>query len=165
MYKFSNIREDDSVYSIVDGYGIVEEVIRNTVMTIKVKFENKSKWFFADGRHNIDDLLPTLFWNKVNTPDEENDKPPFRLKEWLKENLEQYISEFEYGKDNYRIFYDYARDSFYCISDTTEENAGCVYFQFPDNIKNYEQLLRLGVILRENNIDIKTLQKAYKYWA
>ena len=53
---------------------------------------------FPDGRAEKKDANPTLFWNEIKLPAEEEDKKPFDLVEFLKKNLVP--KEFKEDDDN-----------------------------------------------------------------
>lgn len=76
MAKFSNAKIGDRVFSVQFGWGIVEgfhKTIDNHEL-IKVKFSNRDfEYYFKDGRVNITDVNPTLFWNEVDLPTEVED--------------------------------------------------------------------------------------------
>lgn len=105
MSKFDNAKVGDRVWYIIKGWGEVEHVIKNIGIRVRFKVSETvevSEVFTFDGkRYELNDKYPMLFWNEVKLPTDEEDKKPFNLVEYLRENLEP--KEFENGKLNYYL--------------------------------------------------------------
>ena len=85
MLKFDKAKVGDRVFSIQYGLGTIDRFVTvNDHEMFKVDFDNGDyEWYFKDGRVNIDDVNPTLFWNEFHVPTEEEDKKPFDLVKYL----------------------------------------------------------------------------------
>lgn len=74
MVKFENIKVGDRVWSVQYGWGNVEgfHTTIDNYQLLKVRFDNGDfEYYFKDGRVNIDDVNPTLFWNEFYIPTDE----------------------------------------------------------------------------------------------
>lgn len=156
MAKFDNAKVGDRVFSIQYGLGIIDRFVTvNDHEAFKVDFDNGDyEWYFKDGRVNVDDVNPTLFWNEVSIPTEEEDKKPFDLIEFLRENLKP--KEFEQGKSNRYISYEYDLKEFEYYADYHSEDIGTVYIEELDDY--YKTISELTI----NKVTPKQLKQAYK---
>lgn len=159
MAKFDNAKVGDRVWYIIEGWGEVERVIKNVGIRVRFKVSETvevSNVFTFDGkRYQLNDKYPMLFWNEVKLPTDEEDKKPFDLVEFLRENLEpkEFLLEEHNNTINYshrdgRFFYDYT----IYLDRITE-----IYFK---NSK-YE-IVEVVQVLNENNITPQQLKQAYK---
>lgn len=150
MAKFSNAKIGDGVWSSVYGKGDIVNIESKVDYPIDVKFDKEIRISYTlDGKKYKFDKYPTLFWNEFNIPTEEEDKPPFNLVEFLKENLEP--KEFEYYKGNEYIIH---RDGELDCSSTAYAEIPTVYFKAV-----YDPVLD---ILNTNKVTIKQLKQSYK---
>jgi len=61
---FSQAKVGDKVWSIEDGFGLIETSCSETIF---VKFKNGHNHVFGcDGRYEHDALMPILFWNEIH---------------------------------------------------------------------------------------------------
>lgn len=152
MPKFSNAKIGDRVWSSIYGWGEINGIYDGSIL--KVIFTDESKtvetYFTVDGKHNIGDKYPTLFWNEFHIPIEE-DKKSFDLVEYLKENLVP--KKFVCGEYNYYCYFDGKNEKWYMNYDETTQDIK-VYF---DDIDEY-----FADILNKNKITPQQLKKAYK---
>ena len=111
MAKFDNAKKNNRVWSVQHGWGTVIDFSEGYVhWFFQVKFDNGyDQWYFPDGRAEKKDANPTLFWNEIKLPAEEEDKKPFDLVEFLRENLEP--EEFIVGAENIAFIYNYANNT------------------------------------------------------
>lgn len=68
MAKFDKAKIGDRVWSAQYGWGSVEgfHMTIDGYKLLKVKFDDGDfEYYFKDGRVNIKDVNPTLFWNEV----------------------------------------------------------------------------------------------------
>lgn len=110
MSKFSNAKVGDRVYDVVHGWGTVDGFSRGGLQEfLKVKLDNGyTQLYLLNGKITEDDANPTLFWNEVKLPTEEEDKKPFYLVKYLEENLSP--ADFTKDVSNYYLCYDYCDD-------------------------------------------------------
>lgn len=108
MAKFDNAKVGDNVWSSKNGWGKITKIDNSKVCgLLEVTFLISSNGdirkitYTFDGRESLLDLYPTLFWNEVKLPTEEEDRKPFNLVEFLRDNLQP--KEFENGKPNYYL--------------------------------------------------------------
>ena len=152
MPKFSNAKIGDRVWSSIYGWGEINGIYDGSML--KVIFTDESKtvetYFTVDGKHNIGDKYPTLFWNEFHIPIEE-DKKSFDLVEYLKENLVP--KKFVCGEYNYYCYFDGKNEKWYMNYDETTQDIK-VYF---DDIDEY-----FADMLNKNKITPQQLKKAYK---
>lgn len=156
MAKFDNVRKGNRVWSVVHNWGTVAEMSKGDRHTVfQVDFDNgKLEMYILDGRRNEKDLNPTLFWNEFHIPTDEEDKKPFDLVEFLKENLEP--KEFEQNTNNIYLHFSYVTNRCNWSSTIMIECIGEVYFE----VNN--ELSHIVDILNENKITSKELKQAYK---
>lgn len=153
MLKFDNVKVGDRVFSIQYGLGTIDRFgTVNDHKVFKVDFDNGDyEWYFKDGRVNIDDVNPTLFWNGFRIPTEEEDKKPFDLVEFLRENLKP--KEFVCGEYNYYYFF-WAKDEEWSVCYDAINQDIKVYFED----SNYYFI----DILNKNKITPQQLRNAYR---
>lgn len=127
MAKFSNAKIGDGVWSSVYGKGDIVNIESKGDYPIDVKFDKEIRISYTlDGKKYKFDKYPTLFWNEFNIPTEEDDKPPFNLVEFLKENLEP--KEFNNKEKNWIIFLNSETNKWY-FHDCGEDCIITVYFR------------------------------------
>lgn len=160
--KFSNAKMGDRVWSIVYGWGKITKVDKSKTYGIEVSFilyddSVMKKIYNFNGREDFNALYTSLFWNEVKLPTDEEDKQPFNLVEFLKENLEP--KEFEkptsYSNwtDNLYLVYMYSECEWKYAYERICE-IPTVYFKSICN----EVLEKLTI----NNVTPKQLKEAYK---
>ena len=97
-YAFSNATVGDRVWSLLHGWGTVDDVDRyaepEDVVALHVRFDiGEACWYNLEGRYSLGDLSPELYWGKVKiiSPEE-----PDTLIDFIKRNLD-YIGNDEFG--------------------------------------------------------------------
>ena len=71
------IKEDDRVWSIIDGWGEVERINGTAPYSIIVEFTASARDSFkTNGLANSTDMFPTLYWNEIDIPEPTNVPPP-----------------------------------------------------------------------------------------
>lgn len=157
MAKFDNAKVGDRVFSIQYGLGAIDRFgTVNNHEVFKVNFDNGDyEWYFKDGRVNIDDVNPTLFWNEFHVPTEEEDKKLFNLVEFLRENLEPV--EFNEDKFNYFLTYNVRSKELEFNCSMICVDVHLTYFHLcSDKLKNVERTLN------DNEVTIQQLKDAYR---
>lgn len=153
MAKFSNAKVGDRVWSVICGEGVIVAINTNSQYPITVNFKNNpNKCFDKEGRNYIKHN-PELFWNEFHIPTDEEDKKPFNLIEFLKENIEP--TDFKSNEENLYIYYSYKKNQFCYDSAININMITVVYLKCEDcyNITN---------ILNKNKITPEQLKQAYK---
>lgn len=155
MSKFDNARVGDRVFDLLKGWGTIVEIRKNEEYPIYVNADIDSFCTFTlDGKRYVKDLTPTLFWSEVNIPTDEEDRNPFNLVEFLRENTR--CVEFDIGKNNYCIHYDEENgilDIGYLLF---LDYLGTVYL---DGDSNLDYIVKK---LNEHKVTPKELKDAYK---
>lgn len=156
MAKFDNVKVGDKVFSTVYGWGKVFSVDKTDVhFPLVIEFDKNIRMCYrSDGTTNVLNKFPNLFWNEIKLPTEEEDKKPFNLVEFLRENLEP--KDFKYGKYNYYISYENDIKEFEYKYDYYNEDIGTVYLKEIDNGKMIASLLDF------NKVTPQQLKQAYK---
>ena len=156
MAKFDNAKVGDKVWSVICGDGIIVPINVNCQYPITVRFkEHPNKSFDMEGRSYIN-YNPELFWNKFKIPTDKEDTKPFDLTEYLRENLE--IKEFEEGKRNIYLYYNYEEQYIDWDHHIIAEIFGTIYFKeiSPDKAKIiYKEL-------NDKQITPEQLKNSYK---
>lgn len=106
MAKFDNAKVGDRVFSTIYGWGKVFSVDKTDVhFPLVIEFDKNIRMCYrSDGTTNGLNKFPNLFWNEVKLPTDEEDKKPFDLVEFLRENLEP--KEFKKMENNHYLYYD-----------------------------------------------------------
>lgn len=150
MSKFDNAKVGDKVFSTVYGWGVIILVSQlDQEFPIIVEFDTgKRKNYRDDGKNFFSEKYPNLYWNEVKLPIEKEDKKPFDLVEFLRENLSK--QEFINERINYCLF----KSDIWCCDTIDKLYPGVVYLQGAFK----------GVIdiLNQNNISVEQLVEAYK---
>lgn len=150
MSKFDNAKVGDKVFSTVYGWGVIILVSQlDQESPIIVEFDTgKRKNYRDDGKNFFSEKYPNLYWNEVKLPTEKEDKKPFDLVEFLRENLSK--QEFINERINYCLF----KSDIWCCDTIDKLYPGVVYLQGAFK----------GVIdiLNQNNISVEQLVEAYK---
>lgn len=146
---FENAKVGDRVWDFVLGWGTIEKMdYDNDPCIVAVKFDNAHfNTYMLDGRTS-DDLMPTLFWNKIKF---EIPEKPFQLKEFVYKNLKP--KEFKYGCNNFYFKYSWVFHRLECCN-TMQEEFGCLYFEEIDSFT-------LNV-LNEKFVLMEKLSKTFK---
>ena len=74
---FSNAKVGDKVFCLINGEGIITN-IDQTSIPLRVEFKSgRIKWFQNNGKINIDDLIPSIYYNKfdIQIPEEAYKQP------------------------------------------------------------------------------------------
>lgn len=158
MAKFDNAKVGDRVWYIIKGWGEVEHVIKNIGIRVRFKVSETvevSEVFTFDGkRYELNNKYPMLFWNEVKLPTDEEDKKPFNLIKFLRENLKP--KEFEQEKSNRYISYEYDLKEFEYYADYHSEDIGTVYIE---ELDDYPKIISELTI---NKVTPQQLKQAYK---
>lgn len=110
MAKFDSAKVGDRVYDILRGWGTIVEIKLNQECPIYFNADIDSFCTFTlDGKRSEIDKNPTLFWNEIKLPSNEEDKKPFNLVEFLKDNIEP--TEFVTGAENISFVYNYTNNT------------------------------------------------------
>lgn len=156
MAKFSNAKVGDRAFDILRGWGTIIAIKLNQEYPIYFNADIDSFCTFTlDGKRDKIDKNPTLFWNEVKLPTEEEDKKPFDLVEFLRENLEP--KEFLLEEHNNTINYSHRDGRFFYNYTIYLDRITEIYFK---NSK-YE-IVEVVQVLNENNITPQQLKQAYK---
>lgn len=150
MAKFSNAKVGDKVWSIAYGWG---EITGVGDYLFRVKFSDccDCKLYNFDGKRVVSgEIYPTLFWKEFNIP-VKDDKKPFNLVNFLKENLT--YKEFVKDEKNYILYFDANRGKWDWI-DLGNDYVFTAYF----NDCTYKIVNKLS----EQKISPKQLKEAYK---
>lgn len=156
MAKFSGVKVGEQVWSTVFGYGKIHEILsKDKTYPIGVDFGNTKIYFTTDGYNCTMDKYPSLFWNEFHIPTNEEDKKPFDLVEYLKENLQPI--EFNEDKFNYFLTYNVR-------SKELEFNASmiCIDIHLTYFHLNSDELKSIEKVLNDNKVTIQQLKQAYK---
>lgn len=158
MAKFDNVKENNRVWSVQHGWGTVTDFSEGYVhWFFQVKFDNGyDQWYFLDGRAEKKDANPTLFWNEIKLPAEEEDKKPFDLVEFLKKNLVP--KEFKEDDDNIFLNYDYIEKCIDWDCNEIVEIMGTIYFEDVE----FEKLNILVNEMNDRGVTPEQLKEAYK---
>ena len=111
MSKFENAEVGNRVWSSKHGWGRITKIDKSKVFNLLVASfllpDNTpiEITYNFDGRESLFDLHPTLFWNEIKLPAEEDDKKPFDLVKYLEENLSP--ADFTKDVSNDYLGYDY----------------------------------------------------------
>lgn len=156
MAKFDNAKIGDSVWNSVYGWGKIIELNKDECYGIKARFPysdigSATGAYTFSGEACTEDKYPVLFWNEFHIPTDEEDKKPFNLVEFLRENLEP--KEFEAGECN-NYFYFNIKDNEWHVS----------YNHYFQEIKTYFSNINYDFTntLNENKVTPKELKDAYK---
>lgn len=150
MSKFDNAKVGDKVFSTVYGWGVIILVSQlDQEFPIIVEFDTgKRKNYRDDGKNFFSEKYPNLYWNEVKLPTEKEDKKPFDLVEFLRENLSK--QEFINERINYCLF----KSDIWCCDTIDKLYPGVVYLQ-----GTFKGVID---ILNQNNISVEQLVEAYK---
>lgn len=154
MAKFNNAKVGDKVWSPEYGWGTIFEITDGLTYDIHVNFEKwkKKASYTKSGYYSISYVSPSLFWNEVKLPTEEEDKRPFNLAEFLINNLEP--KEFENGKPNYYLRFTKSFDNSWSFEVNCHTDMIGVCFK--------EGKRSIEIELTRNKITPKQLRDAYK---
>ena len=159
MAKFDNAKIGDMVWNSVYGWGRIIEVNKDECYGIKARFPysdigSVTGEYTFSGETCTEDKYPVLFWNEFHIPTDEEDKKPFNLVEFLRDNLKP--KEFEQGKSNRYISYEYDSKKLECYADYNSEDIGAVYLE---GLDDYHKIISELTI---NEVTLKQLKQAYK---
>lgn len=164
MAKFDNAKVGDNVWSSKKGWGKITKIDKSKVYDLlEVTFlissnEDIEKITYTfDGRESLLDLYPTLFWNEVELPTDEEDKKPFDLVAFLRENLEP--EEFIVGEENIAFIYNYANNTW----EIGIYNFTHIETTYISKISEKDYLFNdILDVLIENQVTPQQLKQAYK---
>lgn len=160
MAKFDNAKVGDRVWSIRYGWGKIKNVALNKVYGLLIEFLRSDGTpyecvYTFDGKDYDSDRYPTLFWNGFHIPTEKEDKKPFNLVEFLRENLEPV--EFNEDKFNYFLTYNVRSKELEFNASMICVDVHLTYFHLcSDELKNVERTLN------DNKVTIQQLKDAYR---
>lgn len=162
MAKFSNVKPKNTVYHLFCGKGVVTTITLSNgkVVFFTVKFKNCEATFDVDGylldkNCEREEKIVTLYWNEVKLPTEEEDKKPFDLVEFLRENLEP--KEFLLEEHNNTINYSHKDGRFFYNYTIYLDRITEIYFK-----NSKDEIVEVVQVLNENNITPQQLKQAYK---
>lgn len=96
MNKFDKAQVGDKVYSLLHGYGVITEVSSpSRLITVDFNGNASNRKYYLDGKYQVNDYEPTLFWNRPLTPD---DPAPKRK---VKKTLVRYCNLYKAGGEVY----------------------------------------------------------------
>lgn len=144
-YVFKNAQVGDRAFDILRGWGTIIAIKLNQEYPIYFNADIDSFCTFTlDGKRDKIDKNPTLFWNEVKLPTQEEDKKPFDLESELKK-LE--IVEFKDSESNFSLFWNYCCNDIVYFINRTVQIPSVLYFT-EKSIKNFM-----------NNIEDKKISK------
>jgi hypothetical protein len=154
--KFSNAKIGDRAWNIMHGWGTIVAIKENEDYPICFKADIDSFCTFdLDGKRYITDKYPTLFWNEFHIPSDEEDKKPFNLVDFLRDNLEP--REFRWDTNNIELHFSHRLNKWKWTCSGVYQSIGVVYFRDRDNdIFHY-----IVDTLNENKVTLTQLKKAY----
>lgn len=157
MDKFDNAKVGDRVFSTIYGWGVIILLSQlDQEFPIIVEFDTgERKNYRDDGKNFFSEKYPNLYWNEVKLPTEKEDKKPFDLVEFLRENLQPV--EFNEDKFNYFLTYNVR-------SKELEFNASmiCIDIHLTYFHLNSDELKSIEKVLNGNKVTIQQLKQAYK---
>lgn len=160
MAKFDNAKVGDRVWSSIYGWGVINDIYDDSIAyRLKVIFDDGitvvKTYFTVDGKHELGDKYPTLFWNEFHIPTDEEDKKPFNLVDFLRDNLEP--REFRWDTNNIELHFSHRLNKWKWTCSGVYQSIGVVYFRDRDNdIFHY-----IVDTLNENKVTLTQLKKAY----
>lgn len=158
MAKFSNIKIGNRVWSIQYKWGVVTSYCANFIYSIEVLFDNGiQKTYTIEGKRNEEDTVPELFWNEIYIPTDKEDKRPFDLIDFLKDNFDRKF--FVKGDKNYNIVYSHFYNEFYFHCSDEYENMTTVFIKSKNCNNSIKSLVDK---LNENKVTKEKLVEAYK---
>ena len=81
---FSKAKRGDEVWHFAKGWGVVKSVEKRELYPVVVEFKGKIRIsFLLDGRENINDINPSLFWDEIQLKKAEDEEIMNLLKERL----------------------------------------------------------------------------------
>ena len=135
---FEDAQVGDRVWDFIFGWGTIKSIIPNSENPIQVTFDNYNREhrFDLDGKYNLTDINPFLFWDEIkfNIPEK-----PFNLEKELKK-LE--VIKFECGEENFSLHWDHEEQEINITCVKLFEKPSYEYFtresieKFKENIKN-----------------------------
>lgn len=156
MEKFRTAKVGDKVWCVRFGWGTIYKIYDDEIYGIKVEYINTKGMtqydsFTFDGKYYKSDINPILFWNEIKLPTTEEDKKPFDLVEFLRENLKP--KEFVNDMLNYYLYFDYDSSSWHSL-----------YNEYCERMDTYFKFIGCNITeeLNNNMISPKQLRDAYK---
>lgn len=158
MEKFRTAKVGDKVWCVKFGWGVIASINDEEIYGIKVEYIDTKGMtqyysFTLDGKDYPSDANPILFWNEIKLPTTEEDKKPFNLVEFLKDNTESIP--FECRGANYYIYYDSYIRIFSYDHVSEYDRIGTVYLR-KEGIKDIVKELN------KNKATQQQLKDAYK---
>lgn len=128
MAKFDNAKVGDRVWSSVYGWGKIVNIDDEELYPIVVHFSYESnRRYTYQGYYRISRAYPELFWNEFHIPNEEEDKKPFELLDFLKSKICK--SKFIYGEKNYIFSYNHDYRKTEILTRYFNTTIGAKYFR------------------------------------
>lgn len=156
MAKFDNAKVGDRLWSLEwNCWGTITTINYNEEFPLFFITDNGDAFTSLDydGKTQEDGLV-VFYWNEVHLPTAEEDKKPFDLFKFLKENL--ITKEYSMYGDNYYIYYDYESGNYYVYNENDKcETFGLIYFE-------KENIIKVVNTLQENKITPHQLKEAFK---
>ena len=162
MAKFDNVQVGDKVWSTVYGWGEVYDVSKGVRYGVKAKFKySNGSWvtesYTFSGMNCTEDYYPELFWNGFHIPTEDEDRQPFNVTKFIKDNFDRRY--FVRGARNWRIVYSHVDSKLLYNYVDDYDVIPSVYV----NAKKGEDYKKsLIEILNKNNVTAEQIKKAYE---
>lgn len=153
MAKFDNAKVGDKIFLIGEGWCKVRLRHRSCFYLENEKGLPLQPAFYLDGRISGERTV-VCYWKEVILPTNDEDKKPFDLIKFLRENLKP--KEFEQDKSNRYISYEYDLKKFEYYADYHSEDIGTVYIE---ELDDYPKIISELTI---NKVTPKQLKQAYK---
>ena len=157
MAKFDNAKVGDKVWSIRSGWAKVIAINHDSNYPIFTKNITTGNivGYTSDGKEHERDINPALFWNEIKLPSNEEDRKPFNLVEFLRENLKPV--EFNEDKFNYFLTYNVKSKELEFNCSMICVDVHLTYFHLcSDELKNVQKELNY------NKVTIQQLKEVYK---
>ena len=135
---FNDVKVGDRLYSVEDGWGIVETIYPSRIYPLTIRFDFCMKSFTLEGRRYIGSQNPTLFWGKIEFEVPKRPLPDLKVDTkvivWNNENKikkKRYFKKF--NKDGYITCFTYGATSW-----TANGAVEWKYWELVEDIKEYK---------------------------
>lgn len=95
---FSDVCFGDTVFHIRYGWGIVK-CVEGRTFRVKFTNTNHAEYFFFDGRTNVSDVNPSIFWDEIKIV------PPAKPKRKVEKTIEGWINIYGIGSSTGAYLY------------------------------------------------------------
>ena len=153
MAKFESAKVGERVWDIIKGeWGRITKIYKNLDYPLVVFFKSGGCRYTLDGQTQRNERC-RLFWNEVRLPSAEEDKKPFKLVEYLEENIKP--KKFNGTDKNWCFYYDTIFKHFESGAHSNFQIVGTVYF-------TEEDIKKVIPKLEEEKITSEQLRQAFK---